>query len=304
MQYNKMKIAVGIFVVVLFISLGSFIYFLLDAKGAFEKRYRYYFITDSASSFSIGMPVKFSGFGIGSIDDIKLKNNGKVKISFSITQENRKWINQYTYLLLKKPLIGSPHIEVLATAQKEFLKPNSKLPIIITDDINDMVTKLEPVVDRLLNIIKNVEKLTDNLVSDSSPLNKSLQNLETFTAKLSNSDSLLTSVTGDKDSTQALINSLNEVESILNDFKGVSKNLNKTLIKPASDSLNELHFILKDVNSKLKTLNPLIKSVGNSDKEINELKESLSSTLQKTDELMIKIDALLQDEEKSKVELP
>jgi ABC-type transporter Mla subunit MlaD len=299
-----MKTAVGIFVFILFISLSGFVYFLLDAKGAFKQRYQYYFVTDSASSFSIGMPVKFSGFAIGSIDDIKLQNDGHVKISFSITQENRKWINKYTYLLLKKPLIGSAHIEVLATALSEYLKPNSKLPIIITDDINDLVTKLEPVVDRLLNIIKNIEKITKDLSRDNSPLNNSLKNLETFTSKLAKSDSLLTSVTGDKKSTKAIINALNQVENVLNDIRDITKNLNSTIISPTSNSINELHSILKDVNNKLKDLDPLVKSLGKSDTEIEALKQSINATLQKTDDLMIKLDAILQDEKNSEVKLP
>lgn len=304
MQYNKMKLSVGIFVLVLFLSLGAFSYFLLDAKGAFTKRYNYYFITDSASSFSIGMPVKFSGFGIGAIDTITLKDDGHVKITFSITKQNRKWINQYTYLLLKKPLIGSPHIEVLATSQKKFLKPNTKLPIIITDDINDLVTKLEPVVDRLLNIIKNIETLTNNLVDEHSPLNNTLKNLEHFSAKLANSDSLLTSVTGDEASTKALIGSLHEIENILKDVAKITTSLNTSLVEPTSQSIHSLHDILIDITKKLKTLDPLVQSIGSSDKQINELQETLSATIEKTDALMDTIDALLKDDDQNKVVLP
>jgi ABC-type transporter Mla subunit MlaD len=105
-----MKIAVGAFVIVFFVSISIFSYLLLESKGVFEERYSYYFIVDSASAFTIGMPVKFSGFGIGSIVHITLKEDGKVKVTFSVTKKNLRWINQYTYLLLKKPLIGSPHI--------------------------------------------------------------------------------------------------------------------------------------------------------------------------------------------------
>ncbi len=299
-----MKLAVGIFVIALMVSLSAFTYLLLDAKGAFEKRYSYYFITDSASSFSIGMPVKFSGFAIGNIDGIKLRDDGSVKITFSITQENRKWINEYSYLLLKKTLIGSPHIEVLATSQKEYLAPNSKLPIIITDDINDMVTKLEPVVDRLLNIIKNIETMTNYLVSENSPLNNTLENLKTFTAKLAKSDSLLTSVTGDQNSTQTLIDSLHEVNSILKDISAITHNLNDTIVKPTSMSINELHAILVDINTKLKDFDPLVKSIGSSDKEVEEFKKALSATIQKSNVLMDKIDSFMSEEEQSEVKLP
>ncbi len=299
-----MKIAVGVFVFILFISLGAFSYFLLEAKGAFEKRYNYYFITDSADSFSVGMPVKFSGFAIGSIDKIALLEDGHVKITFSVTKENRKWINKYTYLLLKKPLIGSPHIEVLATSGNGELKPNSKLPIIITDDINDLVTKLEPVVDRLLNIIKNIETLTNQMVDANSPLNNTLKNLELFSAKLAHSDSLLTSITGDKASTQALIDSLHQIDSILHDIKNISQDLNNTLIAPTSASLHELHTILKDINTKLKTLHPLIQSIGDSSEDVENLKTTIEATIEKSNQLMDKFDAMLLDDSQKGVTLP
>ena len=304
MQYDKMKLTVGVFMIVLMVSLSGFIYAVLDAKGVFKKRYHYYFVTESAASFSVGMPVKFSGFAIGSIDDIKLLDDGEVRIGFSITEENRKWINKFTYLLLKKPLLGSAHIEVLATSGNGYLKPNSKLPIIITDDVNDLVAKLEPVVDRLLNIIKNIETLTNDIAKKDSSFNKTMQNLETFSAKLAQSDSLLTSVTGDKASTQALINSLHEMEKILKDVSRITQDLHQDLITPTSKSLQELHLILVDVHQKLIELDPMIKTLGDSSSEVGSLKETLQSLIIKSNDLMDKVDALLVNQKDANVELP
>jgi ABC-type transporter Mla subunit MlaD len=296
-----MKLAVGLFVIILFISLGTFSYFILETKGTFEKRYSFYFIVDSADSFTIGMPLKFSGFKIGQLDSMKLRDNGSVKITFSVNEENRKWINIYTYLLLKKPLIGSAYIEVLATSGNKLIKQNSKLPIILTDDINDMVTKLEPAIDNLLNIISNMNEITTNLNKKDAPLNKTLQNLERFSSKLANSDSLLTSVTGDKKSTKSLINSLNQLNSILNDLKSISKNLNHDLIKPTSSSIKNLNKIMIDIKDKLNTLDPLVKSVGGYDKEINSLKENLTITIEKSNQLLNKIDLMLNDEKEEEI---
>ncbi len=299
-----MKVAVGIFVAIFFFAIFGATYLLLDAKGFFQKRYSYYFISDSASSFTIGMPVKFSGFAIGSIDKIELLDDGHVKTIFSITQKNRKWINKYTYLLLKKPLLGSPHIEVLASSGNGFLKPGSKLPIIITDDINDLVTKFEPVVDKLLNIIKNIETITNSLVSTDSPLNKTLANLETFSSKLANDDSLMTTITGDKTSAKKITSALENIDKILKDVSATTTTLHDDLIKPTSITIKELHAILVDVHTKLKMLQPLVKSLGESDKSVTQLQQSIQSTIDKTDQLMGKIDSILVDTDKKEVELP
>jgi len=299
-----MKTAVGLFVIIFFASLIIFTYFLLDAKGVFEKHYRYFFVTDSASSLSIGMPVKFSGFSIGSVESMELLDDGHVKTTFSVDAKNRKWINRYTYLLLKKPLLGSPHIEVLATSGIKPLAPNKKLPIIITDDINDLITKFEPVVDKLLDIITNIQTITDTMVDSNSSLNKSMRNLELFSAKLAHSDSLLTSITGDKNATKSIIDSINTTNKILKNVQNATKRLNSDLIKPTSDSIKTLHEILIDVHHKLQDLQPLIKTFGKSDRDIKTLQKSIQITIEKTNQLMQKLDTVLIDKEKKEVELP
>lgn len=304
MHYENMKLAVGIFVIVLVFSLSAFTIFLLDAKGVFEKQYRYYFVTESAASFSIGMPLKFSGFAIGHIDDIELKDDGEVLIHFAVTEENRKWINDYTYLMLKKPLIGSAHIEVYATSEKEYLEVESRLPILITDDINDLVTKFEPVVDKLLNIIENIETMTDTLSSQDSSFNKTIQNLEVFSEKLAKNDALLTTVTGDKKATQNMVNSVNELNEILKNINGATKGLKSDIIEPTSISIKEFYLILHDLNQKLKTLEPLVQNLGESGTDLKAMRQSIKHTIEKTDALMEKVDALLQDKSKDKVELP
>lgn len=304
MHYEKMKLAVGIFVIVLVLSLSAFTLFLLDAKGVFEKQYRYYFITQSAASFSIGMPLKFSGFAIGHIDDIKLEDDGEVLIHFAVTNENRKWINPYTYLMLKKPLLGSAHIEVYATSEVNYLDVESRLPIVTTDDINDLVTKFEPVVDRLLNIIENVETMTNALSSDNSSFNKTIKNLELFSEKLAKNDALLTTVTGDKKTTQNMINSVNELNEILQNINGATKDLKKDIIEPTSVSIKEFYLILHDLNQKLKTLDPLVENLGESGADIKVIRQGIKHTIEKTDTLMEKVDGLLQDQSKNKVELP
>ena len=299
-----MKVAVGIFVTLFFISITVFGYAFLKTKGVFEKHYSYYFLTDSASSFSVGMPLKFSGFAIGQIDKMLLLDSGEVKVYFSVTQENRKWINRYTYLLLKKPLLGSPHIEVLATSGNGFLKPGSELPIIVTDDINDLVTKLEPVVDRLLNIIKNVETMTNTLVDTNSSFNNTLKNIERFSAKLAHNDALLTSVTGSKQATKETIEAIHHLNGILSNIDTLSKKLDGAILQPASDSIKTFHTILLDLHRSLKDLAPLIRSLGHSDQTVNTLKENIETAIEKSNRLLDKIDALLLDEKNKEVQLP
>jgi len=306
-----MKLAVGIFVITIFIIAASFSYFLLKEKGTFDKRYSYHFNTQTASSFNVGMPLKFSGFNIGVIDKIALKDDGTVHMTFSVNGQNKKWISKDSVLVIKKPLIGSPHIEIYSALGNPILEEGSTLMILMSDDINDMISKLEPAVNKITNIINNIDSMATTFAKEDSDLMKTIQNIQLFTEKLAKNDSLLTSITGDKASTLNLVKSLNTTSQIMSDMHEISKevhkitsNLDKDIIDPSSSAIKELDTIMKDIKKKLDALDSTVKSVGSFDNEIVELKEQISVGLQKSNQIMDKVDALMQDESSDKVVLP
>ena len=306
-----MKLAVGLFVITLSIVLSTLLYLLLQEKGTFDKRYTYYFNTPSANSFTVGMPLKFSGFEIGVIDKISLRDDGSVHMAFSVTQENQKWINESTILTIKKPLIGSAHIEVSSGLKHSVLAPGSTLKILISDDINGMISKLEPVVDKMTHIIDNIDKITSYLAQDDSDLMQTVVNINTFTKKLANDRSLLTSITGDKESTEVLIHSLKQSDALVSDMREIMKNINsltisidEKLVTPSSTGILELNAILKDIKQKLDAVDETVKSVGSFDGELIEFKESIDVSIQKSNQIMDKIDSLMQDEQKEEILLP
>jgi phospholipid/cholesterol/gamma-HCH transport system substrate-binding protein len=311
MQYSKMKLAVGIFVITLFITITTFLYLVLEDKGTFNKRYNYHFTTDSASFFSVGMPLKFSGFDIGVIDNISLNDDGTVFMTFSVDETNRRWITDGSVLMIIKPLIGSAHIEVYSAIDNDVLEAGTELQMLQNDDINDMISKLEPAIDRILSIINNIDSITSDIARDDSNLKLTMKNIKNFTAKLLNSDSILSSITGDKASTQSIINSLNKTTEIMKELHTISKNISKTtssldvdIMNPASSAIKELDLIMKDVKQKLDALDGTVKAVGSYDKDLVELKEQISVSLQKSNQIMDKVDSLMQDDENKEVTLP
>ncbi len=310
MQYDKMKFSVGVFVLTLIIVISTFLYFLLEEKGTFDKRYSYHFNTGSAESFSVGMPLKFSGFNIGTLDDIKLLNNGGVYMTFSVSEKNRKWIAIDSVLILKKPLIGSPHIEVYSAIDNVSLKEGSSLEILMSDDINDLIAKLDPVVEKAMSIITNIDHITKAFADKDSDFMQTLTNINIFTAKLAN-NSLLTTITDDQESTQSIIDSLNQMVKIMKDIKKMSNDISKLtasldtkIIDPASKSMIEVEKIMKDIKLKLETIDGTVKAVGTYDNDLVTLKEQISVGLQKSNQIMDKVDSLMQDNENSELLLP
>lgn len=311
MSYNKIKFAVGLFVLIFTIILLVFSFLLLKEKGVFEKKESYNFDVESARSFSVGMPLQLSGFDIGVIEKIKLKDNGKVNIIFSVSKKNQKWINKKTYLMIKKPLIGSPHIEVHSELGLAPLAKGAKIKMITSDDINDMIAKLEPVVTKLTNIIDSVETITHYLASKDSEFVHILKNFDTFSNRLLKDDALLTTITGDKEATKSVVDSLNatpkmmqKVGNIIDDLGKISASLEADIVKPSSQSIQELNKILQDVEMKLKTINATVKSVGSYDKDLLQLKDEVSVAIKKSNKIIDKVDGLLDDDTGNRVVLP
>jgi len=333
MSYDKIKLTVGFFVIGLVITITTFIYVFLDKKGVFEESYYFNIYTESANFFSIGMPVKFSGFDIGKIDTISLLDDGSAHLTFVVRGDNRKWITENSILLLKKPLIGSPHINVDSIVGGQPLENGESLKILISNDINDIIEKFEPAVNKSLKIVNNVEIITNYLASQNSSLIITLKNLENFSNKITRHQSVLSSITGNEEATQAIISSMKQsteimknIEKITLNFKQLSEdmnrmtasleeshiqpsaklinNINNDIILPSSELIKSTDTILLDIQKKLDYLDNTIKTVGSYDQEIEKIKEEVTSAIQKSNLLMDKIDNWMDSNPNAEINLP
>ena len=304
MTYNKMRMIVGFFIIFITILMGAFMYFLLEEKGAFNKRYSFNFQTDTASSFKVGMPLKYSGFDIGIIDNIELNNDGTVRMYFSVDENNRRWITQDSVLMIRKPLIGSSHIELYSAIDNDLLEDGGSLMLLLSDDINDMITKLQPAVDRIISIINNIDNITSAISREDSDLMMMLRNANNFTAKLSNDKSLLTSLTGSNSSTDDLINTFSSLDKMMENIQKISEHLDADIVNPSSSAIKELDLILKDVKIKLEKLDGTVESIGGYDEDLGLIKEQISTGIQKSNQIMDKVDSLMQSNDSEEVTLP
>lgn len=304
MVYKNLKLKVGIFILILLVNVVGVVSYIFIKKGLFEKRYKYHLITYTAESFNVGMPIKVSGFAIGYVDEIKLQDNGTVKITFSVNKENQKWLAQDSLLMIRKPLLGSTYIILYSAIGNPILKEGTTLDNIISNDINDLVLKLEPIVIKMGNIVNSIDKITTYLAQDDSELMKIIKNIEKFSSTLAQNKSLLTSLTGDEKATDSFIKSIDKLYDLINNFNKVGSNVNKDVLPLLSEFIKELNLIAKDIQSKLKSLDKVVDSVSSSDKDIIEIKNQIKTGMSKTNQIIEKVDNLFINEKNEKVILP
>jgi len=310
MSYNKMRISVGIFTFFTITALSFAIYFVLKSKGMFDKHYTYAFYANSANSFNIGTPIKYSGFDIGYINKINFTYDGKVFVHFVIDAKNAKWINKRAYLILNKPLIGGASISVISDPNYPKITPNAILDFEVKDDINSLVTKLKPIVTKLSNIITNTDKIIKKLASPKGPLFQTMDNLQIITGKFANNKSIIDTVMGETNSSynisqsiDYLKQSMKEVKNITIQINNILKELNHNIIKPSEQIPKNVNDILTDIKKKLKKLNALVDTVGSSSKDIVLLKEQILLGVDKANNLLNKVNSLIEDNNK-RVKLP
>ncbi|XPV67719.1 MAG: MlaD family protein [Halarcobacter sp.] len=304
MTYNNIKFKVGLFVLFLLLNLFGVVYYILVKKGTFDKRYNYSFITFSADSFTVGMPVKVSGFAIGRIDTIKLLDNGNVKFTFSVDKENQKWLSEGSLLMIQKPVLGSAQIILYSAIGNPILKDGSTINTIVSNDINDLVLSLEPIISKISNIVTSVDKITTYLAKDDSELMKIVKNIEKFSASLVENKSLLTSITGDKKSTESFIKTINELPILLKKFNKISSDVNSDVIPQLAQFMKQLGNIAQDIQKKLKSLDGVVNSVGSSEKDLIQIKQQVKAAITKSNKIIEKVDNLFLEQKNQKVVLP
>jgi len=304
MAYNNIKLKVGLFILFLFLNLLGVVYYILIKKGTFDKKYNYTFTSFSADSFSVGMPIKVSGFAIGTVDKIELLDNGNVKFSFSVTKENHKWISKGSLIMINKPLLGSAQIILYSAIGNPVLEDGSSIDAIVSNDINDLILSLNPIVSKMTNIVNSVDKITSYLAKDDSELMKIIKNLETFSSLLVENKSLLTTITGDKKSTEAFIETINKLPLVLKDINKISSNVNTQIVPQLSNFLEDLGKISKDIEKKLQNLDSFVNTLSSSDKDIVQIREDVKSAIGKSNKIIEKVDSLLQSQENKRVILP
>lgn len=278
-----MLISVGIFVVLTTMLLVLSVGYIIQKKGLFEKKYHFNLVAKSGSDLVEGMPVHYSGFAIGVVTQLKLTDAGRVEVVIEIPKHEYRWIKNSSLFYLNKPLIGTATIIVESTNLDDaLLAEGSERKLITKDGINELIAKVQPVLDDLQGILNNVNHLS----SEKSDLAKILKNVEVVTYKLSKSNA----VTG-------LDAAMKELEDALADIRA-------ELVDKKDGILPHVDDLIKDVAVKLKKLDHTVDVINESSDEVSGLTKDIKFSVKKTDEILDGVSAIIGSKPEGEVSLP
>ena len=298
---------VGLFIGCTAIILGAALLYLAVGKGVFEKMHIFTLSSKSGDGFTAGMPVVFSGFDIGKVQTLELDEKGVVLIKIKIPDRHVKWIRSNSDFILYRPLIGSASIVVNTDDLKSPPLDPDKIPeVTIVNDINDAITKIQPVLDKVAQIAENIERLTQNLSNPKGDLNRVLGNAEKITSNLATKKSLVEMAVSDEESVKALNDSLKKLKDITAGVDRILKKVDQmadktdTQLYGGEGALPQVNIILKDVAGKLRKLDKTVDNINKISTDTSEgmkdfhlLRSDIDDVVNSLDNVVKKLDVII-----------
>ena len=298
---------VGLFIGCTAIIIVLALLYLAAGKGVFENMHTFTLSSKSGDGFTEGMPVVFSGFNIGKVQALELNDKGIVLIKIKIPDRHVKWIRSDSAFILYRPLIGSARIVVSTTNLNSPPLDEKKIPeVIIVNDINDAIARIEPALERVTQIADNVERLTSNLSDPKGDLHRILSNAEKITTNLASKKSLIEMVVSDEESIKALNESLKKLKDITTNVDRILTKVDKMADKTDSEiygkdgALPQVNVILKDIVSKLQKLDKTVDNINKisadtseGTKDLHILRSDIDDTLKTVEGAVRKLDAII-----------
>jgi phospholipid/cholesterol/gamma-HCH transport system substrate-binding protein len=173
-EVDKIRFKVGLFVVLsVLITLAALVMFAIK-KDFFENMHYFMLVSRSGEELHEGMPVVFSGFRIGVISDLALNENGHVQATLKISERHAQWVRWSSTFTLEKPFIGENKIVLESKNMAAGPPMESKIfEMGVVDDINEVIKRTRPIVDRFDRIAGNIESIT----RETGAFNQSLKEI-------------------------------------------------------------------------------------------------------------------------------
>lgn len=328
----KIEFKVGLFITITSMLIMASIGYVAYKKGMFSKVYTYTLSSQTGENLTEGMPVAVWGFTIGRVSSLELTDQGTVLVRIKIPERHNRMIQADSKFILDKPLIGSSRIIVKTTNLNGLpLSPRTIPEITESNDINELIKRAQPIIDKADRIMANVEGITANLADPKGDVNRILRDAETLVSRFSKRDSLLEIAVGDPESVKSIHEALKKLRDIAAKADGILQQVDGMAVKAdgilqqvdgmagktdeeiyGSDGvLPQFRNILRDLLAKLvkidatlDNINKISTEAADSTKDLKALRNELDLTVTAIGDLAGEIDRMIPFKTRPEIKLP
>jgi phospholipid/cholesterol/gamma-HCH transport system substrate-binding protein len=261
---RSLGVKVGILLGLSIIVAAGFIVYVLYARGVFEQTQRLYLVTDNAEGVNVGSDLTFAGFPIGRVRRIRLRDDGKVRISVRVPVDDAKWLRESSVFVIDVPIVGAAKLRAFsANLQDAPLPDRAERPVLR----GDTAQEIPKMVATLRTALENVEQMT----ASGSSLQQSLGNLRTVSERMAGKYGVLGGALGSEDNAKKLLATIDHANALIASLGGVSQKLDGVLAKTdqkilgqggvvdeTQKAVQQANVILADVSASLRKLDTIL----------------------------------------------
>src|SRR5262245_21079758 len=221
---RSMGVKVGMLLAATILIIGGFIAYVLAARGVFEQVQRVYLVADDAEGVRVGMDLTFAGFPIGYVRRIRLRDDGKVRISVRVQMDDAHWLRQTSVFVLDVPLVGAAKLRAFSSNLKDPPLPDRAERPLLRGDTAQEIPRL---VASVRSILENLEQITDS----GSNLQGSLRNTCVVIERMAGKYGVLGGVLGGDDNARKVIDAIDRANKLMASLSGVALKMDTVLAK-------------------------------------------------------------------------
>lgn len=205
---RDITLASRIFLVVAVVSLVLSALLLAHNQGVFTRTITAHFYAATADGMNKGMAVKLVGFRVGSVQNISIEPDRRVKVELDLIEKYAPMIfSNAVVRLTREAVIGGNVLEVRpGTENTGAIEDKAVLRFERDPGIEGAVTKL---LDQITPIVTDIRQITTYLNNPEGDFRQAMRNINLTTSQLGNASAglqqLSTSAVGAVDSTGLLM---------------------------------------------------------------------------------------------------
>ncbi len=138
-------------------------------QGLFRQTANYSFVADTAQDIAKGQAVRIAGFRVGSVAEVRLKDDGQVAVTLEIDADNMRFVTHDARVELRKEgLVGSATLEIVPGPDKTRLAAaQARLAFSRADGLTALANQVR---DEFVPILKDIKLITGALADPEKGL--------------------------------------------------------------------------------------------------------------------------------------
>jgi phospholipid/cholesterol/gamma-HCH transport system substrate-binding protein len=221
---RSMGVKVGMLLAATILIIGGFVGYVLFARGVFEPFQRLYLITDNAEGVRVGMDLTYAGFPVGRVRRIRLRDDGKVRISIRVPVDEARWLRETSQFVLDVPIVGAAKLRAYTSNLKDAPLADRAERVLNRGDTAQEIPQL---VASARQILENL----DNMTASGSSLQESLRSTRVIIERMAGKYGVLGGVLGSDEAAMKILASIERANTLMASLNGVALKMDSVLAK-------------------------------------------------------------------------